>query len=183
MQINSITSTNSYTQSSSVDNSSQISSLQGSKQELESERNELLQNNEIDDETKQSQIQSIESQIQLIESQIQAAKSQKSESLAESQNSNTKANESYDNGDEVRNGVVISSSLKEKLQDGNYKEINNEEKLLEMQKKDKEQNKVYTYNEVHTYTKDNIEESKKHMNEYVDENKQSKNEEQEISEQ
>ncbi len=36
--------------------------------------------------------------------------------------------------------MVISSSLKEKLQDRNYKEINNEEKLLEMQKKDKEQN-------------------------------------------
>ncbi len=78
--------------------------------------------------------------------------------------------------------MVISSSLKEKLQDRNYKEINNEEKLLEMQKKDKEQNKVYTYSEVHTYTKDNVEESKKHMNEYVDENKQSKNKEQEIFE-
>ncbi|NFT92937.1 hypothetical protein FDF86_11100 [Clostridium botulinum] len=182
MQINSSTSTNSYPQSSSVDNSSQISSLQSSKQELESERNELLQNNEIDDDTKQSQIQSIDSQIQLIESQIQAAKSQKSESSAGLQNSSTKANESHDNGDEVRSGVVISSSLKEKLQDRNYKEINNEEKLLEMQKKDKEQNKVYTYNEVHTYTKDNVEESKKHMNEYVDKNKQSKNKEQEIFE-
>ncbi len=103
----------SYQQYSSInDNSSNIKNLEKSKENLVSKREEIA-NSESED--KEAQLQIIDAQIQQIEAQIQQAQNKQN---GGSQNAQLKNDEktSNNNGDEVRDGVIISVSLKELIE-------------------------------------------------------------------
>ena len=143
MQINSIS--NSSTQA--TNNTSKINSLNSKLKTLESQEKSIQSNTSMDADEKQTQIQTIEAQIQLIEAQIQEASSQTTQGTSKQPSIKEK-----DNGDEVREGVVVSASLKEKIEASRSEEIENKEDYFEDKKKE-ENSQVYTYKEIYNNTK------------------------------
>lgn len=103
----------SYQQYSSIsDNSSTIKNLEKVKENLVSKREEITNS---DSEDKETQLQIIDAQIQQIEAQIQQAQNKQN---GRTQNIQLNSGEKTlnNNGDEVRDGVITSASLKELIE-------------------------------------------------------------------
>lgn len=133
-------------------NTSKINSLKSKLESLESQKESLENNTSIESETKQSQIQTIESQIQLVQSQIQELSSKSNENISNKQDVEQK-NSEENNGDEVREGVVISKSLKEKIEANHSIDTDDKEKYYNEQKRMEEKNSTYTYSQLYANKK------------------------------
>lgn len=156
MQVNSTTNNN-YAQSAAANSNSQIASLKSQKQELESQKSEVQSNSSLDSNTKQTQISTLDAQISLIDSQISQLQAEASKAASNSGQNNQIAKEvqTTSNGDEVRDGVIVSSSLKEKIEESHSMDANADKNDEDKEKQNREDSlkQVYTFNQVYSYHK------------------------------